>query len=112
MSYQDQPMPWWITYGLAASILSVLAAMALIFFGPGSSRANCGRELRGALRKPAALQRSGAESSSPGGSRTLTPGDFPLHIRRTTYTALGVAVSLPFLPCLADERPEAIASRT
>ena len=29
-----------------------------------------------------------------------------MHTRRTVYTVREMAVSLPFLPCLADEHPE------
>ncbi len=28
MAYQERPMPWWITYGFALSVLLVLLAIA------------------------------------------------------------------------------------
>jgi hypothetical protein len=49
-----------------------------------------------------------ADGTSEGDDRFVFPGQPCLHsIKRTIYIVRGAAITLPFIPSLADEHPEA-----
>ena len=49
-----------------------------------------------------------ADGTSEGDERFVFPGQPCLHsIKRTIYIVRGEAITLPFIPLLADEHPEA-----
>ena len=49
-----------------------------------------------------------ADGTSEGDDRFVFPGQFCVHsIKRTIYIVCGSAITLPFIPSLADEHPEA-----
>ena len=49
-----------------------------------------------------------ADGTSEGDDSVVLPGQFCVHsIKRTTYIVRGEAITLPFIPLLADEHPEA-----
>jgi len=51
---------------------------------------------------------SSAEGTSEGDDSFVFPTKFSLHsIKRTIYIVRGAAITLPFIPSLADEHPEA-----
>jgi len=49
-----------------------------------------------------------ADGTPEGDDSFVFPGQFCVHgIKRTTYIVRGQAITLPFIPSLADEHPEA-----